>query len=392
MKFRFLLFVLVAFLLTACGSFAKTPTALPTVVLESNNVSTQVSNSGVSGGVTASGIVIPAAEAQMAFTIGGNVKAVKVAEGDQVKNGQVLVELDDTAAQIEVDQAQRNLNELISPASIAAAEQVVANTQQDLKDAQTKVDGLHYPRASDTLVKNIQGQIDLTKRLVSDTAAAYSHLESRADDDPQKAAALVAKTNAQLKLNQLIARYNWYKGKPSTIDEALTQANLDAAKAAFQEAQWYLAALKGEQIPEEATGSKLTQLENAKDNLELSKKMLENTHLTAPISSRVVSVNVIPGEYVSPGEIIVVVSDINNLQVETTDLSERDISGIKVGQPVTVSIKALNTDVAGVVKEISLLADTLGGDVVYKTKIDLNTQPPDLRAGMSVDVQFNPQP
>jgi hypothetical protein len=56
-----------------------------------------------------------------------------------------------------------------------------------------------------------------------------------------------------------------------------------------------------------------------------------------------------------------------------------------------VVIKALSQDVTGTVSEISPLADTLGGDVVYTTKIKLDSQPAGLRAGMSVDVQFNHQ-
>jgi hypothetical protein len=80
--------------------------------------------------------------------------------------------------------------------------------------------------------------------------------------------------------------------------------------------------------------------------------------------------------------------DLQELHVETTDLSERDVPFIEVGQPVTVNIKALNQDVTGRVSEIAPLADTLGGDVVYKTTIELEAQPPGLRAGMSVEVQF----
>jgi hypothetical protein len=37
---------------------------------------------------------------------------------------------------------------------------------------------------------------------------------------------------------------------------------------------------------------------------------------------------------------------------------------------------------------ISPISTTLGGDVVYKTTIDLDEIPEGLRAGMSVDVAF----
>ena len=90
----------------------------------------------------------------------------------------------------------------------------------------------------------------------------------------------------------------------------------------------------------------------------------------------------------SPGQVLVVINDVKHLHVETTELSERDVPKIKVGQIATVLIKALNQDAAGKVTAISHLADTLGGDVVYKVTIELDKFPPDLRAGMSVDVQF----
>jgi hypothetical protein len=77
------------------------------------------------------------------------------------------------------------------------------------------------------------------------------------------------------------------------------------------------------------------------------------------------------------------------MHVETTDLSERDIPKVKLGQVATVTIKALNQDVSGKVTAISPLANTLGGDVVYKVSILLDTLPSNVRPGMSVDVQFD---
>jgi multidrug efflux pump subunit AcrA (membrane-fusion protein) len=80
--------------------------------------------------------------------------------------------------------------------------------------------------------------------------------------------------------------------------------------------------------------------------------------------------------------------DLSKFQVETKDLSERDVPRISIGQPVTVLVKALDQQVKGKVSEISPLADTLGGDVVYKTTVILDTHLQGLRAGMSVDVRF----
>ena len=61
---------------------------------------------------------------------------------------------------------------------------------------------------------------------------------------------------------------------------------------------------------------------------------------------------------------------------------------VKIGQAVTISVKALNQDLTGKVSVISPLADKLGGDVVYKVTITLDKLPSGLRPGMSVDVSF----
>ncbi len=98
------------------------------------------------------------------------------------------------------------------------------------------------------------------------------------------------------------------------------------------------------------------------------------------------------GDYVAPGQVILVLSDVQHMHVETTDLSERDVPSVKVGQAATISIKALNQEVPGTVKAISPLAQSLGGDVVYTAILDLPTLPQGALAGMSVDVQFQSGP
>jgi HlyD family secretion protein len=388
MKSKVALLAFIVLFLTGCGAFAKaSPTPLPTVMLGQEQETPQASTA-VEGGVTASGVIAPEQEAKMAFTMGGRIKAVNVAVGDQVKAGQVLVELDTTDLQIAVNEAQLNIRELTSQASIAAAEQAVANAQQDLKDAQTKVEGLKYPRASDTMIDNTKSELDLAQEALSKATDAYHRVDHLADGDPIKATALFAMTNAQIRVNQLIATLNWYTGKPSDIDVATANANLDAAKANLHEGQWYLAALKGESIPQNATGTQLAILEKAQDALVTAQQALDDARLVTVIPGTVLAVNAIPGQIVSPGEVLIDVVDVTRLHVETTDLSERDVPKVKVGEPVRVTIKALNQDIGGKVTDISPVADTLGGDVVYKTTIALDQQPAGLRAGMSVDVAF----
>src|SRR3989304_5100715 len=63
------LILLMSLTLPGCDAFApSTPPALPTLVLDNGSAAPQAS---LSGSVTASGSVVPAQEAQLAFTLAG---------------------------------------------------------------------------------------------------------------------------------------------------------------------------------------------------------------------------------------------------------------------------------------------------------------------------------
>ena len=194
-------------------------------------------------------------------------------------------------------------------------------------------------------------------------------------------------TNAQLRLNGLQASYNWYTGTPSETDVSIAEAQLGTAQAQIQEAEWHLAALNGEEIPPSAFGAKLTQIQEAQNNLEIAKNHLDQSRLIAPISGIVSEINLIAGEYATPGKMLIIISS-TTFQIETTDLSERDISKIKVGQSALVYIEALDLEIEGHISAISPLANTLGGDIVYPTTIQLKEIPASLRWGMSATVEI----
>lgn len=112
------------------------------------------------------------------------------------------------------------------------------------------------------------------------------------------------------------------------------------------------------------------------------------SHLTAPFAGTVVSVDISPAETVTPGQVVIVIGDLSHFQIETTDLSERDVPSVKAGQAVHVFIDALGQTFEGKVVDISRISSTLGGDVVYKVTIDFDQQPAGLLWGMSADVEI----
>ena len=77
-----------------------------------------------------------------------------------------------------------------------------------------------------------------------------------------------------------------------------------------------------------------------------------------------------------------------SIQVETKDLSERDVPRVQIGQIAHVVIEPPNQEFPGKVVDISRISSTVGGDVVFKVTIDLDQQPQHLLWGMSADAKI----
>lgn len=116
--------------------------------------------------------------------------------------------------------------------------------------------------------------------------------------------------------------------------------------------------------------------------------LASQSNLTAPFDGVIVSVDISPAETVTPGQAVIVMGDLSRYRIETTDLSERDVPKVQVGQDVNIFVEALNQNFTGNVADVSRISTTLGGDVVYKVTIDFDEQPDGLLWGMSADVQI----
>lgn len=123
--------------------------------------------------------------------------------------------------------------------------------------------------------------------------------------------------------------------------------------------------------------------------VEVAKASLEQATLEAPFAGTVIEVNIAPGEYVQPTQVVMVIATLENLLIETTDLSELNVAGVEIGQPATVFVEALGEEFPGKVTAISPISNTIGGDVVFKVTIELDEQPETLLWGMSADVKIS---
>lgn len=172
------------------------------------------------------------------------------------------------------------------------------------------------------------------------------------------------------------------------LEYAVLQAE-DAARAAeFRYQYWIPARLDR---PPERRQLAEQEFIMVQRSLETAKMALQQTILRVPFDGVLAEVNIAPGEMIQAGQVAAVVADLDSLQIETTDLSEKDIVNVKTGQSAEVYVEALNETLQGRVTAIAPRADTLGGDVVYQVTIRLDTVPAALRWGMTAEVHIQTQ-
>lgn len=142
-------------------------------------------------------------------------------------------------------------------------------------------------------------------------------------------------------------------------------------------------------LPREVFLKAQAQADQAKAAWDIAAATFTQSILIAPFDGVVVDVAVIPGELVQANQVVITLADLDNLQITTTDLSERDIVRVKLGQSVSIYIEALDQTIAGKVIQISSKSETVGGDVVYPVTIELDEQPDGLMWGMSAEVEIS---
>ncbi len=176
----------------------------------------------------------------------------------------------------------------------------------------------------------------------------------------------------------------------ATLDTVILEARVAEAEAAVVAAETQVRYLQrvGVGNAYEQIDAAQAEVDRAQAVVDQLKAQLEQATLTTPISGTIIKVDVAPGETVNPGQVIFVIADLSHLRIETTDLSERDIPAVKIGQSASVFIDALDESFDGKVIDIDRQSQTVGGDVTYRVTIALNQQPAGLRWGMSAEVEI----
>ncbi len=366
--------------------------------------------------------------------IGGRIVAVKVAEGDEIKAGQVLVTIDpanllaqQTQLEAVVATAKANLLAVSAPPrseNVTAAEAQLAQAQAardgagtTWKTAQALVANPHelqsrisqaQARVTDAQKGLEMAQVTLKKAQIQAEVAGRNQSTHAALVQNDVAQQQLRAAQVGLKINEVALN-----GAKQQVDllvqlrdhplQLISQAN--AAKAAYQQAaaaaqvaEANLVVAKAGPTQEDIAVAQ-AQVAEAEAGLAAVQVQLDKLILTAPRAGLIRHKAINPGELAAPGATLLELSDIETVDV-TVYIPETQIGQVKVGQAAQVYVDGYPNEVfAGRVTFIAAEAEFTPKNVqtqeervnlVFGVKTTVNNPDHRLKPGMPADVEILP--
>ena len=116
---------------------------------------------------------------------------------------------------------------------------------------------------------------------------------------------------------------------------------------------------------------------------------LANAEVRSPFAGTITNLDLKVGEFAASGTPVITLADLSSWIVKTTDLTEIDVVNVQQGQPVTLSLDAMqDASLSGQVLSIAQNYSEKQGDIVYEVKVLLTDRNPAMRWGMTAQVNF----
>lgn len=388
---RIILLVIGVIVLSAIGLFSYQTFLAPVAATPTPGSATQASNEIVS----AQAFVTPIHHSDLAFRSGGRVAEILVAEGDQVKQGQALIRLQDDELNAAVTQAQAALNAAKANEDLinqAARPEEVAQAEASVHAAEAQVTAAIANRdrltggGTDASIAAAQSQLAsalVEQKLAQDTLDKlpdFVHGTPEEQLNYRVNAANKAVNAAQKNLDDALAG--------SGQEVKVAQSNIAAAIAQRDIAQAQLDQLMNGATQAQRDGAKASTAQ-AQAALAAAQAALAEATLKAPFDGSVAFIGIDVGQVIGPGQAIVSVADLNNWEVATDDLSEVDVVNVRAGQTVSITLDALpGVTLNGTVQSITPKSETKRGDVTYTVEINIEQPDPRLRWGMTAQANI----
>ncbi len=318
-----------------------------TVAHNSGNVTAvqtgKVAKQDVTSTVSASGEIKPKTYVNIGANAFGKITELRVKEGDKVKKGQMLAQIENVQPEADVNANRAALD--AARTDSAAQDAAIKTAQASLESAQANLEHAKF-------------DIDRAEGLYKEKLIAKS------DYDVKKA----AYDSAVASVAQAKAQIAQYKAQKESADRRIAQASA---------------------------------------NLVRSRDVLEKTEYVAPYDGIITNLPVRQGETVvigiqnAPGSTLMTLADMSVITAEVK-VDETDIVNVKLGQPAEVTIDAMPKKVFhGTVSEIgnnavvrSTGVSTSQSNIAsqeakdFKVVVTVNDPPDNLRPGLSATAKI----
>ena len=275
---------------------------------------------------------IESEEKQEIFSKSGlSINKLYVKEGDRVKTGDLLFELDNGTISSNLEQAKANVN----------------------------IARINYEKALGT------GKSQQLEQVSSALSSAQLAFDNAADN-----------------LDKVKGLFDAGGISEAELDQA--QTGYDNARIALESAQ------KNYSFAEEAAGQNIRiaeeQLNQAKASYSLLEEQLEDTRVYAEVNGEVAEIYAEENDSLNMGAKIMDLVNYDALEV-TIKVDEYELSTVTEGKEVSDGLNALNKEIGGKVSDISREALVVNDVSYFPTTIALDRDG-DLRVGMSVEVRI----
>ena len=290
--------------------------------------------------LNATGYIVAAHKIEVAAKVIGKVKWIGVEKGDHVKEGQVLVRLEDDEYQAQLQQAKGKLAKLqarLDEALHGSRPEEIAQALANLNSAKADLE-------------NASVTLERTRNLVAENVAPRQSLD-----------------DAQARYDSAVAKLNAIQKSYELVKLGPRQEEIDA--------------LRG-------------QVDQAKGAVAYAETAVANTVIRAPVTGTILERAVEKGEFVTTSFVgdrgakgyVVSLADLNDLEVEL-DISQNDFAKLRSAQRGMVTTDAFpDRKYDGFIKEISPEANRQKATVQIKVKV---VKPDEfLRPEMNASVAF----
>lgn len=401
--------VIVVALLLTLTSIAFTITRDDTSAASSTQTST-VDRGAVTASVAASGNVASTKSVDVSFTgSGGIVKKIYVKEGQHVRRGQRLAQVDQTSARQGLDSALAGLKSAEGSFTTATQERSSAEKAQDAQSIDVSAASVHSAQVA---LRGARSTLALDRRQHdADVARANSALTSalanqeraqqQYDSQPtaeNRTAVQEAETAVSTARTTLVtARSSRESALLSDRQNVANQAaSVHSARVQLQSAKATVAV--SQQDPRAgAVESAQAQVDTARVSVAEARDTLDKTVLRAPTAGTVTTLNGVVGESSSSSSSassssssssssdtstasdstsssssgFLTMTAVHLLEV-TANVAEADISDVQVGQQVAVTLSASDRELSGEVTQVSPVETITNNVVEYPVTVRLN--------------------